>query len=231
MGMKNMEMTIKQLADELGVSKPTIRNIVSKLGIQSKLRKVGNRYTLSDTQITQVKLQISKNEVLSESEKTKKSESQALSESEKSEKSKSQMLSESEKSEKSKSQMLSESEKTKKLESQMLSESEKLKNSIVREQLSILSKQLTVKDTQIQMLQDQLITKDSQIQLLQEQIGQLTAAMESMANALTGAQALHAGTIQKQLTGHNDRVEQSSDPEQPKQKQGFFSKFFRKKNN
>ena len=47
--MKNMEMTIKQLADELGVSKPTIRNIVSKLGIQSKLRKVGNRYTLSDT--------------------------------------------------------------------------------------------------------------------------------------------------------------------------------------
>ena len=113
----------------------------------------------------------------------------------------------------------------------MLSESEKLKNSIVREQLSILSKQLTVKDTQIQMLQDQLITKDSQIQLLQEQIGQLTAAMESMANALTGAQALHAGTIQKQLTGHNDRVEQSSDPEQPKQKQGFFSKFFRKKNN
>jgi len=229
--MKNMEMTIKQLADELGVSKPTIRNIVSKLGIQSKLRKVGNRYTLSDTQITQVKLQISKNEVLSESEKTKKSESQALSESEKSEKSKSQMLSESEKTEKSKSQMLSESEKTKKLESQMLSESEKLKNSIVREQLSILSKQLTVKDTQIQMLQDQLITKDSQIQLLQEQIGQLTAAMESMANALTGAQALHAGTIQKQLTGHNDRVEQSSDPEQPKQKQGFFSKFFRKKNN
>ena len=226
-----MEMTIKQLADELGVSKPTIRNIVSKLGIQSKLRKVGNRYTLSDTQITQVKLQISKNEVLSESEKTKKSESQALSESEKSEKSKSQMLSESKKTEKSKSQMLSESEKTKKLESQMLSESEKLKNSIVREQLSILSKQLTVKDTQIQMLQDQLITKDSQIQLLQEQIGQLTAAMESMANALTGAQALHAGTIQKQLTGHNDRVEQSSDPEQPKQKQGFFSKFFRKKNN
>ena len=196
--MKNMEMTIKQLADELGVSKPTIRNIVSKLGIQSKLRKVGNRYTLSDTQITQVKLQISKNEVLSESEK-------------------------------SKSQMLSESEKTKKLESQMLSESEKLKNSIVREQLSILSKQLTVKDTQIQMLQDQLITKDSQIQLLQEQIGQLTAAMESMANALTGAQALHAGTIQKQLTGHNDRVEQSSDQEQPKQKQGFFSRLFGKK--
>ena len=182
-----MEMTIKQLADELGVSKPTIRNIVSELGIQRKLRKVGNRYMLSDAQITQVKLQILKDGVLSESEKTEKSESEVLSESEKTE------------------------------------------NSIVREQLSILSQQLTVKDNQIQVLQDQLIAKDNQIQILQEQIGQLTAAMESMAAALTGAQALHAGTIQKQLTGHNDRVEQSSDQEQPKQKQGFFSRLFGKK--
>ena len=196
-----MEMTIKQLADELGVSKPTIRNIVSELGIQSKLRKVGNRYMLSDAQITQVKLQILKDGVLSESEKTEKLESE----------------------------MLSESEKTEKLESEMLSESEKTENSIVREQLSILSQQLTVKDNQIQVLQDQLIAKDNQIQILQEQIGQLTAAMESMAAALTGAQALHAGTIQKQLTGHNDRVEQSSDQEQPKQKQGFFSRLFGKK--
>ena len=196
-----MEMTIKQLADELGVSKPTIRNIVSELGIQSKLRKVGNRYMLSDAQITQVKLQILKDGVLSESEKTEKSESEVLSESEKTEKS----------------------------ESEMLSESEKTENSIVREQLSILSQQLTVKDNQIQVLQDQLIVKDSQIQILQEQIRQLTAAMDSMATALTGAQALHAGTIQKQLTGHNDRVEQSSDQEQPKQKQGFFSRLFGKK--
>ena len=199
-----MEMTIKQLADELGVSKPTIRNIVSELGIQSKLRKVGNRYMLSDAQITQVKLQILKDGVLSESEKTEKSESGVLSESEKTEKSESGVLSESKKTEKS-------------------------ENSIVREQLSILSQQLTVKDNQIQVLQDQLIVKDSQIQILQEQIRQLTAAMDSMATALTGAQALHAGTIQKQLTGYNDRVEHSSDPEPQKQKQGFFSRLFGKK--
>ena len=197
-------MTIKQLADELGVSKPTIRNIVSELGIQSKLRKVGNRYMLSDAQITQVKLQILKDGVLSESKKTEKSESGVLSESEKTEKSESGVLSESKKTEKS-------------------------ENSIVREQLSILSQQLTVKDNQIQVLQDQLIAKDNQIQILQEQIGQLTAAMESMAAALTGAQALHAGTIQKQLTGYNDRVEHSSDPEPQKQKQGFFSRLFGKK--
>ena len=197
-------MTIKQLADELGVSKPTIRNIVSELGIQSKLRKVGNRYMLSDAQITQVKLQILKDGVLSESKKTEKSESGVLSESEKTEKSESGVLSESKKTEKS-------------------------ENSIVREQLSILSQQLTVKDNQIQVLQDQLIVKNSQIQILQEQIRQLTAAMDSMATALTGAQALHAGTIQKQLTGYNDRVEHSSDPEPQKQKQGFFSRLFGKK--
>ena len=213
-----MEMTIKQLADELGVSKPTIRNIVSELGIQSKLRKVGNRYMLSDAQITQVKLQILKDGVLSESKKTEKSESGVLSESEKTEKSESGVLSESKKTEKSESGVLSESKKT-----------EKSENSIVREQLSILSQQLTVKDNQIQVLQDQLIVKNSQIQILQEQIRQLTAAMDSMATALTGAQALHAGTIQKQLTGYNDRVEHSSDPEPQKQKQGFFSRLFGKK--
>lgn len=67
-----MEMTIKQLANELGVSKPTIRNAVSELGLQGKLCKIGNRYMLSDDQIMKIKLQISeksKNEVSPKSEK------------------------------------------------------------------------------------------------------------------------------------------------------------------
>ena len=67
-----MEMTIKQLANELGVSKPTIRNAVSELGLQGKLFKIGNRYMLSDDQIMKIKLQISeksKNEVSPKSEK------------------------------------------------------------------------------------------------------------------------------------------------------------------
>ncbi|MBQ5563034.1 MAG: hypothetical protein IIT39_06580, partial [Clostridia bacterium] len=103
--------------------------------------------------------------------------------------------------------------------------------------LSILDRQLSVKDNQIQMLQEQLIEKDNQIKLLQEQliakdnqIGQITAAMESMATALTAEQALHAGTIQKQLAEHSV-MEEPNEPEQPKQKQSIFSRLFGKKGN
>ena len=176
-------MTIKQLANELGVSKPTIRNAVSELGLQGKLCKIGNRYMLSDDQIMKIKLQISeksKNEVPPKTEKTEKSESEVLPKSEKTEKS---------------------------------------ENDIWREQLA-------VKDGQIKLLQEQLIVKDCQINLLQEQISQLTSAMESMATALTASQALHAGTIQKQLTEHSESMEQYSEQEKQKQKQGLFSRLF-----
>ena len=54
-----MEMTIKQLAVELGVSKTTISKVISQLGFQNTLRKVGNKYILSETQISQIKTQIS----------------------------------------------------------------------------------------------------------------------------------------------------------------------------
>lgn len=181
-----MEMTVKQLANELGVSKPTIRNAVSELGLQGKLCKIGNRYMLSDDQIMKIKLQISeksKNEVLPKSEKTEKSESEVSPKSKKTEKS---------------------------------------ENDIWREQLA-------VKDGQIKLLQEQLIVKDRQINLLQEQISQLTSAMESMATALTASQALHAGTIQKQLTEHSDSIGQLSNQEQLEQKQNFFSKLFNRK--
>ena len=181
-----MEMTIKQLANELGVSKPTIRNAVSELGLQGKLCKIGNRYMLSDDQIMKIKLQISeksKNEVLPKSEKTEKSESEVSPKSKKTEKS---------------------------------------ENDIWREQLA-------VKDGQIKLLQEQLIVKDRQINLLQEQISQLTSAMESMATALTASQALHAGTIQKQLTEYSTTEQSTNEMEQPKQKQGLFSRLLEKR--
>ena len=55
--------------------------------------------------------------------------------------------------------------------------------------------------------------------------------MESMATALTAAQALHAGTIQKQLTEHSDSIEQLPNQEQTKQKKGIFSRLFGRKKN
>ncbi len=95
---------------------------------------------------------------------------------------------------------------------------------------------MTIKDEQIRLLQEQLIAQGKHIQLLQEQllakdnqIGQITVAMENMTTALTAAQALHAGTIQKQLTEYSVMEQSSDELEQPKQKQSFFSKLFGKK--
>lgn len=53
-----MEMTIKQLAIQLGVSKTTISKAISELGLQGKLKRSGNKYLLSDMQIESVKTQI-----------------------------------------------------------------------------------------------------------------------------------------------------------------------------
>lgn len=46
-----MEMkTIKQIADELGVSKQTIRNEIAKLGLRSTLRKNANQFLVDEKQ-------------------------------------------------------------------------------------------------------------------------------------------------------------------------------------
>ena len=173
-----MEMTIKQLADELAVSKSTIGRAIVQLGFQEQLCKIGNKYMLSETQILQIKLQLSKDE----EEKPLQASSKTLHEEEKS-----------------------------------LQANQERQNAILQEQLSILNKQLAI--------------KDHQIQILQEQIGQLTTAMESMAAALTAAQALHAGTIQKQLTEHSDSLEKLPEQEQPKQKKSLFSRLLGRKEN
>ena len=182
-------MTIKQLADELGVSKTTINRAVMKLGWKDKIYKVGNRYIFSETQIFQIKKEV----LESNQEQPEQSEQSQQSQPE---------------------------------------------NTIWREQILILNKQLTIKDEQIRLLQEQLTAQGKHIQLLQEQllakenqIGQITIAMENMTTALTAAQALPAGTIQKQLTGYSVMEKSSDEPEQPKQKQGLFSRLFGRKDN
>ena len=195
-----MEMTIKQLADELGVSKTTISKAVLVLGFNGKLHKVGNRYMLSEMQISQIKSKISQFSQTDEEKKTQISPTLQTDEEKKTQISPTLQTDEEEK-----------------MQISLL----KQQNAILQQQLSVLSKQLSVKDEQIKLLQEQLIAKD-------EQIGQITSAMESMATALSAEQALHAGTIQKQLTEHS-LMDQPSDEEQSKRKQGIFSKLFGKK--
>ena len=193
-------MTIKQLADELGVSKTTISKAVLVLGFNGKLHKVGNRYMLSEMQILQIKSKISQFSLNDEKKKTQISPTLQTDEEKKLQISPTLQTDEEEK-----------------MQISLL----KQQNAILQQQLSVLSKQLSVKDEQIKLLQEQLIAKD-------EQIGQITSAMESMATALAAEQALHAGTIQKQLTEHS-LMDQPSDEEQSKRKQGIFSKLFGKK--
>ena len=209
-----MEMTIKQLADELGVSKTTISKAVLVLGFNGKLHKVGNRYMLSEMQILQIKSKISQFSLNDEKKKTQISPTLQTDEEKKTQISPTLQTDEEKKLQISPTLQTDEEEK---MQISLL----KQQNAILQQQLSVLSKQLSVKDEQIKLLQKQLIAKD-------EQIGQITSAMESMATALSAEQALHAGTIQKQLTEHS-LMDQPSDEEQSKRKQGIFSKLFGKK--
>ena len=116
-----MEMTIKQLADELAVSKSTIGRAIVQLGFQDQLCKIGNKYMLSETQILQIKLQLSKDE----EEKSLQANSKTLHEEEKSLQASSKTLHEEEKSLQADSKTLHEEEKSLQADSKTLHEEEK----------------------------------------------------------------------------------------------------------
>ena len=216
-----MEMTIKQLANELGVCKQTVNNAILQLNLQDTLHKVGNKYLLSETQILQIKSQI-------KTPKTSKS-TKSTNENEDNEEKIQETTIFFEKSTKtpktSKSTNENEDNEEKTQETTAFFEkSTKMPKSTNEKEKSTIS----FLELQNEILREQLVIKDNQIRLLQEQIGQLTNAMENLTTALNAEQALHAGTIQKQLTEHSV-MDQPSDVEQPKQKQGLFSRLFGRK--
>lgn len=78
------------------------------------------------------------------------------------------------------------------------------------------------------MLQGELDRKSEQLAVKDKQIEELNARLAEVSSALVAAQqtaqALHAGTIQQQITSRADQSEGSGD--EPK-KQGWFSRLFR----
>lgn len=54
--------TIKQIADELGVSKTAVRKKIENLGLQSSLRKNGNQFAIDETQERLIKQAFSSNQ-------------------------------------------------------------------------------------------------------------------------------------------------------------------------
>lgn len=79
--------------------------------------------------------------------------------------------------------------------------------------------------TLINILQEQLQAKDKLIGEQQQSIHELTSALDNTTNSLHAAQALHAGTMKKQLIS-SDTITENFETENPKKK--FFDKLFRK---
>ena len=200
--MKQEYLSVKQLAGEIGTNKLTIHRAINKLGLQGKLHKAGNRYMLSESQAKQIKLIILGENVSEIVSSTPKNVSIVSN------------------------KIVSETHET---QSMNIENTDKTYQPNKDLQLSILDRQLAVKDNQIQMLQEQIKLLQQQLIAKDNQIGQITAAMENLTTALSAEQALHAGTIQKQLADHS--VKEEPETEQPKQKQGLFSRLFGRKDN
>ena len=89
---------------------------------------------------------------------------------------------------------------------------------------------IEVLQKQLALLNEQLGIKDGQIRAYQEQIRILTDSLHDATAALSAEQALHAGTIQRQLVEQSSKEDVSPEEQtQPKQKQSFLSRIFEKR--
>ena len=232
--MKQEYLSVKQLAGEIGINKLTIHRAINKLGLQGKLHKAGNRYMLSESQAKQIKsiilgenVSIVSNEIVSNPSEIVSNVSEIVSSTPENVSNVSEIVSDTPKNVSIVSnKIVSETHET---QSMNIENTDKTYQPNQDLQLSILDRQLAVKDNQIQMLQEQIKLLQQQLIAKDNQIGQITAAMENLTTALSAEQALHAGTIQKQLADHS--VKEEPETEQPKQKQGLFSRLFGRKDN
>ena len=240
--MEQKYLSVKQLAGEIGTNKLTIHRAINKLGLQGKLHKAGNRYMLSESQAKQIKSIILGENVSIVSNKIVSNVSEIVSSTPKNVSNVSEIVSSTPENVSNVSdtpknvsnvsnkivsnEIVSETHET---QSMNIENTDKTYQPNQDLQLSILDRQLAVKDNQIQMLQEQIKLLQQQLIAKDNQIGQITAAMENLTTALSAEQALHAGTIQKQLADHS--VKEEPETEQPKQKQGLFSRLFGRKDN
>lgn len=65
-----MAKTIKQIADELGVSKTAVRKKIENLGLRSSLRKIGNQFSIDNEQEKLIKCSFSKDKTETRKPKT-----------------------------------------------------------------------------------------------------------------------------------------------------------------
>ena len=84
---------------------------------------------------------------------------------------------------------------------------------------------LEVLQTTIDTLHEQLAVKDKQIAELNARLSECSAALVAALQTAQAAQALHAGTIQQQLTGEAADQPQAA-PQPPENRKGWFHRIF-----
>ena len=178
-----MAKTIKEIADELGVSKTAVSKQIANLGLRSSLRKNGNQFAIENQQEKLIKMAFQK-----------KRQQEIVTENSVSDE---------------------QSQTTNANQSQTA-------NHEVCNLVGVLQ-------TTVDTLQAQLAVKDEQIRELNARLAECSTALLAAQETARAAQALHAGTMQQQLAGGEDRA--SADvPEDRAAPKGrsWLSRFFRR---
>ena len=170
-----MAKTIKEIADELGVSKTAVSKQIANLGLRSSLRKNGNQFAIENQQEKLIKMAFQK-----------------------------------------------------KRQQEIVTE-----NSVSDEQSQTANHEVCdlvgVLQTTVDTLQAQLAVKDEQIRELNARLAECSTALLAAQETARAAQALHAGTIQQQLSDGEDRAADSGPEEQAApNKRRWFNRFFRR---
>ena len=176
-----MAKTIKEIADELGVSKTAVSKQIANLGLRSSLRKNGNQFAIENQQEKLIKMAFQKKrqqEIVTEnsvSDEQSQTESQTAN----------------------------------------ANQSQTANHGVLQ--------------TTVDTLQAQLAVKDVQIRELNARLAECSTALLAAQETARAAQALHAGTIQQQLSDGEDRVAASVPEEQAApNKRRWFNRIFRR---
>ena len=178
-----MAKTIKEIADELGVSKTAVSKQIANLGLRSSLRKNGNQFAIENQQEKLIKMAFQK-----------KRQQEIVTENPVSDE-----------------------------QSQTKSQTANANQS--HEVCDLVGVLQTTVDT----LQAQLAVKDVQIRELNARLAECSTALLAAQETARAAQALHAGTIQQQLSDGEDRAAASvPNGQAAPNNRRWFSRFFRR---
>lgn len=181
-----MAKTIKEIADELGVSKTAVSKQIANLGLRSSLRKNGNQFAIENQQEKLIKMAFRKNKQRERAYENLVSDEQSQTKSQTTNADQSQT-----------------------------------ENHEVCDLVCVLQ-------TTVDTLQEQLSVKDQQIRELNARLAECSTALLAAQETARAAQALHAGTIQQQLSDGEDHAASVLDEQAAPNNRRWFSRFFRR---